>query len=289
MSDARSAVGTVRSAGLVVLVGLALVGLLPTNVAADHEDRRLVPERAIDDPPHSSIVLVAVGGRVACTGFVIGSRRVATAAHCLTRDAEHGDFRLQSGLPGSISLYRGYSQAAGGFNFPTCRGWRAWAHPRFVRRGPSDARYGERDFDYAVITTSRSCTYPNEAILRLWATSYQDGRLAVGQRITMAGYPADEERDSRLNGLNMWRTRGHLEQSFGQPRRLYVTGYVGHGMSGSPIWSSYRRQSPCGRRYCVIGIITECAVNGDGQCRLGPSLRRAVRITPLVKRDLRSH
>jgi hypothetical protein len=32
-----------------------------------------------------------------------------------------------------------------------------------------------------------------------------------------------------------------------------------------------------------VGILTECAVNGRGQCRLGDSLRRAIRITPSVK------
>ena len=149
-----------------------------------------------------------------------------------------------------------------GLNFPTCRGWRAWVHPRFVRRGPSDASFGERDFDYAVITTSRSCTYPRSAILQLWPTTFQDGQLAEGQRITMAGYPSDD-RFASMNGLNMWRTRGHLQSSFGDPQRLNVTGFVGHGMSGSPIWRTFRGGSPCGRRECVVGILTECAVNGD--------------------------
>ena len=54
------------------------------------------------------------------------------------------------------------------------------SHPRFVRSGPSDTRYGERDYDYAVITTSESCTYPGRAVLRLWPTSFADGQLASG-------------------------------------------------------------------------------------------------------------
>jgi hypothetical protein len=38
-----------------------------------------------------------------------------------------------------------------------------------------------------------------------------------------------------------------------------------------------------------VGILTECAVNGARQCRLGDSFRRGVRITTQVKRDLRTH
>jgi hypothetical protein len=36
----------------------------------------------------------------------------------------------------------------------------------------------------------------------------------------------------------------------------------------------------------VVGILTECAVNSRGQCKLGDSLRRAVRITPEVKESI---
>jgi V8-like Glu-specific endopeptidase len=225
---------------------------------------------------------------VGCTGFVIGARQVATAAHCLTRDAEHGDFHLRTGLPENIVLYRGYSQAAGGVAFATCRGSRAWAHSRFVKRGPSDASFGDRDYDYAVITTNADCVYPRGAVLKLWPTTFQDGQLEVDQRITMAGYPSDD-RFKDMNGLNMWRSRGHLQSSFGDPQRLNVTGFVGHGMSGSAIWRTFRRDSPCGKRRCVIGILTECEANDSRQCQLGESFRRGVRITPEVKRDLRRH
>jgi V8-like Glu-specific endopeptidase len=277
------------SGTLVVLMVAALVGLLPSSAAAATPDPVLVSDGAIGSSPYQSVVLVAVGGSVACTGFVIGVRRVATAAHCLTRDAEDGDYRLRRGLPTNIQLYRGWSQAAGGQAFPTCRGWRAWAHPRFIRRGPSDASSGERDFDYAVITTPPGCVYPRSAILRLWPTTFQDGQLAVGQTITMAGYPSDSRFGPAMNGLSMWRSRGRLQSSFGDPRRLNVTGFVGHGMSGAAIWRTFRRASPCGKRQCVVGILTECAVNGQRQCRLGDSFRRGVRVTRQVKRDLRTH
>lgn len=279
--------GRWASIWLIATLGAALVGLVPSTAAAD-EDRVLVSEDAIGTAPYQSVVLVAVGGRVACTGFVIGTRRVATAAHCITRDAEAGDYRLRPGLPENVLLYRGYSHAAGGVAFPTCRGWRAWAHPSFVKRGPNDAAFADRDYDYAVITTSPDCVYPKSAILRLWPTSYQDGQLAVDQAITMAGYPADE-RFADMNGLNMWRSRGQLQSSFGDPQRLNVTGFVGHGMSGSAIWRTFRGASPCGKRQCVVGVLTECAVNGARQCKLGDSFRRGVRITRQVKRDLRTH
>ena len=288
MSLARGVSRHWSSVGVVALLGAALLGAAPTPVDAAQEDREIVSKNAIASPPYQGVVLVAVGGHVGCTGFVIGPRQVATAAHCLTRDAEHDDFRLRPGLPDNVVLYRGYSQAAGGVTFATCRGSRAWAHSRFVKRGPDDATFGDRDYDYAVITTNADCVYPRSAVLKLWPTTYQDGQLAEEQRITMAGYPSDE-RFEGMNGLNMWRSRGHLESSFGDPRRLNVTGFVGHGMSGSAIWRTFRSGSPCGKRQCVVGILTECAVNDARQCRLGDSFRRAVRITPEVKRDLRRH
>ena len=60
------------------------------------------------------------------------------------------------------------------------------AHPRFIKRGPSDASFADRDYDYAVITTPPDCVYPKSAILRLWPTTFQDGQLAVDQPITTA-------------------------------------------------------------------------------------------------------
>jgi hypothetical protein len=36
-------------------------------------------------------------------------------------------------------------------------------------------------------------------------------------------------------------------------------------------------------------MITECAVNGRGLCRLGDSARRAVRITTGVRQAIRKH
>ena len=109
-----------------------------------------------------------------------------------------------------------------------------------------------------------------------------------GQKIRTAGYPADGRVD-RANGLNMWRTEGRVRPTSFDPRQLRFTGFIASGMSGGPVWRTFPEDSPCGRTHCVIGIVTECAINGNGQCKLGLGTDRlGVRITPQVKRLIKS-
>ena len=91
-----------------------------------------------------------------------------------------------------------------------------------------------------------------------------------------------------MTGLNLWRTEGRLRPNGRDTRLINTTGFVAQGMSGAPVWRSYRTDSPCGRAQCVIAILTECEVNAKGLCKTGDSTRRAIRITPNVKRILRS-
>lgn len=237
--------------------------------------------------PFRGVTLVAIGGGTVCTGFVVARRKVVTAAHCLTRNPSTGDFRFRAGLPDGLRVYRGYSQSAGGSSFASCRVVRAWAHPRFIRSGARDSEYGDRRFDYAVLTVPASCRYPRSAVLPLWATSSGDGQLQSGRQVRLAGYPADPRFD-HMNGLNLWRSQGRLLTS-SDPSLLAVTGFVAQGMSGAPVWRSYGGASPCGQAQCVIGLVTECVVNGRGLCRMGDSPRRVLRITPLVKATIRAH
>ncbi|CAN5442763.1 hypothetical protein BH24CHL9_BH24CHL9_10960 [soil metagenome] len=270
-----------------LMLALGLVVLLGGTAVAAPTGSTLASAEQITQRPFRGIVLVGVGSRAACTGFVIAPRKVVTAAHCLTRDAQGGDYRLQKGLPGSLRLYRGYSQAAGGLAYPTCGASRAWAHSRFIRSGSGDRRYGSQAHDYAVLTTAAGCRYPPQAFVRMWSTTLSGGQLPSGTAIAMAGYPSDG-RFRDMNGLNLWRTRGKVSSGFGDGARLYVTGFVGQGMSGGPIWRSFRSGSPCGRRHCVVGILTECAVNSSRQCKLGDSIRRGVRLTPAVRQKIKS-
>lgn len=273
---------------LISLLAMLLVAAfgVTSTVAADGSS--LVPSSKLDDRPWRGITLVSIGDRVVCTGFVVGRRKVVTAAHCLARDAARGNFKFRQGLPGSIRVLRGYSRVAGGARFRTCRVAKAWAHPKFIKRNSSDRAFGSRGHDYAVLTTAKGCSYPSSAVMRMWPTVPFDGQLRVGQRSKLAGYPADP-RVATMNGLNMWKTQGQLQQTGSDTRLLNTTGFVAQGMSGGPVWRSFGNASPCGRSQCVIGILTECEVNGRGLCKTGDSPRRAIRITPGVKKTIKKH
>lgn len=258
------------------------------HAAAASGDRVLIGAGKLTSRPYRSIILVSIGSRVVCTGFVVGARKVVTAAHCLTRDPARGDYRFRKGLPRKVRLYRAYSSAAGGATFPTCRIARAWAHPRFIRRDADDERFGSRAHDYAVLTTRKGCSYPRNARMRLWSTSVAEGQLSGGDDVKIGGYPSDP-RFEGMNGLNLWRSSGTLVANVLDPQMLFMTGFVAQGMSGGPIWRSFGSGSPCGRKQCVVGVATECAVNRRGLCKLGDSVRRAVRISTEVRREIRRH
>jgi V8-like Glu-specific endopeptidase len=270
---------------ILLVATVAASGAVPVAFAGDSGDRTLVTAAQLADRPFRSLVLVTVGDRVVCTGFVIAPTKVVTAGHCVARDAAGGDFRFRGELPGGVRLDRAYSQIAGGSPFDSCRVSRVWAHPRFIKRDASDTAYGSRAHDYAVLTTSPDCVYPDSAVMRLWPTSSSDGQLPTGSAIKLGGYPADP-RFADMNGLNLWRSQGKVQPPTGEPALLDTTGFVAQGMSGGPVWRTFDADSPCGRAQCVVAILTECAVNGQGRCKLGDNIRRAVRITPTVMESL---
>lgn len=275
-----------RSLALLVLVSVMAGG---APALASHESRSLVRPSRLDAHPARGIVLVITTGRTACTGFVVGQRKVVTAGHCLVRDAEDDDYRLLGSVPEETTLYRAYSRASSfPMTFPPCRVSRAWVHPRFLRSSADDQRFGSRAHDYAVLTTASGCGYPKDAILRMKSNTLSGGQMPAGTPVSLMGYPVDPRFDD-MDGLHLWRSTGHVVSVFAPASRLYLTGFAAKGMSGAPVLRAYGESSPCGMRTCVTGILTECDVNDRGLCRLGLSPRGTVRITPEVRETILAH
>ena len=274
----------VRLITLVIIATFAVGAGFGTAAAAEGDFSK-VPKSKLTQKPFRGITLITIGSRVVCSGFVVAPNKVATAAHCLVQNASKGNYKLKTGLPGNVRVYRGWSQAFGGSAYKSCGVSKVWAHSKFVKGGSGDQNVGSRVHDYAVLTTK--CTYPSNTILRLWGTEHGDGALPAGKRIRSAGYPADP-RYPGMTGLTMWRTEGKVRPVRFDTRHLPFTGFVASGMSGAPVWRTYNQNSPCGRTHCVVGIVTECAINSNGYCKKGLSERLAVRITPQVKQIIRN-
>lgn len=270
-----------------LMATIVLLGAGFTSAASAGVDGGIVSPRRLTERPHRGLALVTIADRVACTGFIVGRRKVVTAAHCLVRDAAARRFRFRKGLPGNIRIYRAYSDVVGGSRYRACEVARVWAHSKFIKRNAADRQFGSRVHDYAVLTTKRGCAYPRNAIMRLWATEAGDGQLEAGRKIKVGGYPADPRFDG-MNAFNLWRMNGEVWPGVAaEPRLLNVNAFVAQGMSGGPVWRNFGRRSPCGRSQCVVGIVVECEVNGRGLCRTADSARLSVRITAQVKQSIK--
>lgn len=196
--------------------------------------------------PYRSIVFlqVAFDGGLAteCTGWLIGPRTVATAAHCV-QDAAHGWARSARVYPGADGRRAPLGSAAAA-RFYTVLGWTSSHLP---------------EFDYAALLLD---TDLGEKVGWVGMALLTDEQLRATS-VRMTGYPADKPPHT------MWTMSGQVRSL--APLRVWYDMDSYAGQSGSPV---YNAQSTRSCLYCVV------AIHGYGTA--GDSLGRynsGVRIT----------
>jgi V8-like Glu-specific endopeptidase len=178
-----------------------------------------------------------------CSGFLVASSTVVTAAHCLYRGADRQ-------RPRRIRVVAG-RRDRDTFPFGARFASRAYVPRAFVEATGARAR-NRAEHDYGVGLLDR----PFASIMRFMPlrmmTDRQLDELRNRSLITIAGYPAD-----RPVGT-LWRHSERLKRI--APRRLFYSVDTCPGHSGSPIWATAR-----GGRRAVIGVHTSGVLDERGR------------------------
>ncbi len=272
-----------RTLRLLVALLAAAGGIIVTETSASAADEiRFVQTSELTRSPNRNTVRIDVPDGPRCTGFLVRGNKVATSAHCIVNVSTGRPFpNLTRAIvrPGST---------AGTSPYRSCRVQRTWAHPHFVRTAADTTpgvHWSNPNYDYAVLTLE--CTYAGYMVMGLRTSTFIGGELPGGTRVGLNGFPQDRRLDG-ADSTRMVRSTGSARALASYPFHIYYTNYNAPGMSGGPLWT-YDRTASCGSTFCAVGINRECAPSSSDPTLCGNGMRRAIRITPRVARDLLSH
>ena len=211
----------------------------------DPDERTRVAETAA--APYSMVTFLTAqwrdGSTSTCSGFVIGTRTVATAGHCVYRRGGLGWARQVTVAPGANGAARPFGTTVA-TEFHTLTGW---------------AAYGLAAMDIAALTL------PEDVGARTGAFQLRplsDAALAGGA-YTLAGYPGDKD------DASLWVTSGRLDRL--DDLLLYTRLDMTSGNSGGPVWER------TADGYNVIGIAESVADTTNVAVRISPQVAETFR------------
>ena len=253
-------------------------GLVPVGRAGDSGAATLVQSAAAGRlrRPFRGIVLVTIGSgpsAPASSSRHARSRRRAIASRATPRTTTSASAAAYPGACASIGVTATRLEARPSRPVRSCACGRTPRSSGAARVTNSTASANRlRGADDAV-----GLPLSENAVLPLWATSANDGQLRSGRHQVgrLPGRPS-------LRGHERPQPVAQPGVGVGRPsiRLSSRTGFVAQGMSGGPVWRSFGADSPCGRAQCIVGLLTECAVNSRGLCRMGDSPPRRAHHAP---------
>lgn len=170
------------------------------------------------------------------TGFLIGSRTVITAGHCVYMRKHGGWAKTIEVIPGRDASNKPYG-SCNSSHFHSVKGW---------------TKSRKRSHDYGAIILPKSCKYGNQ--VGYFGYGNYNSFSLLGLKVNLSGYPGDKP-----SGTQWWHAR---RIKLVTPRTLIYNIDTAGGQSGSPVWRIKN-----GKRY-VVGIHTNGSSLGNSATRI---------------------
>ena len=192
-----------------------------------------------------------------CTGWLVGSSSVITAAHCLYDAVQHPS----APMSGMMTAYPGLNYLSSNpIPFGSCTEFQRWLPYEWIYNAQPSI------WDYGVVRLN--CTIGESAGLFGFREVTQIDRF-----LELAGYPSDKDG----TGHELWSGYGYVTGL--EPRLIYYTNDTYGGQSGAPVWEN--GFPDC--QFCSIAVHTRA--KGDGISNTGSRVASYFQYQLLYERE----